>query len=223
MRTSIPSGDLSRYVARMLNNSLPDGVNHEKALKTVISVSLERVEHCFSQIHRKYYTQPDGCVFDHLHSDHMATLLYFLSNQSVMADYEPLGSKLAYLNKIMHGIDLYPHVQLPEVFLLLHPVGTILGRATYGNFLVVYQGVTVGATSIEYPIFGDGTVLFSGAKVLGAARSGNNVVFGANTMVIEGTIPDDSTVVGQHPFVRVHARTKSVREAFFGAPGPDAM
>lgn len=186
MRLSIPPPQLLGYVSAMLARNLPDNVNDEKALGLVMTSSLERVESCFSQIHRKYYEDSGVSVFDHLNSDHMATLFYFLSNESVSKGLEPLGFKFAYLNKMMHGVDLYPHVMLPEVFLLVHPLGTVLGRARYGNFLVVYQGVTVGATGNEYPYFGEGTVLFSGAKVLDAVRSGRNVVYGANSMVIGG-------------------------------------
>lgn len=218
MRLSIPSSDLAGYVSRMLDRGLPDGLTDNRALARIMTSGLERVEVCFSQIHRKYYDDRGDAVFDHLNSDHMATLLYFLSNQSIRQGLDSLGFKLAYLNKVMHGIDLYPHVLLPDVFLLVHPLGTVLGRATYGNFLVVYQGVTVGSTGTEYPTLGEGTVLFSGAKVLDAADSGRNVVFGANSMVIGGMIPDNSLVVGQFPSCRVLPRAESVQRTFFHSP-----
>lgn len=217
MKLSIAASELLGYVSVMLEGNLPDRVNDAQVLESILTTGLERVESCFSQIHRKYYEDADSPVFNHLNSDHMATLLYFLSNQSVVEGFDSLGYKLAYLNKVMHGVDLYPHVNLPEVFLLVHPLGTVLGRATYGNFLVVYQGVTVGSTGTEYPVFGEGTVLFSGAKVLDAVKSGRNVVYGANTMIIGGVVPPDSLVVGQFPSHRVLPRPESVQKAFFGA------
>ena len=216
MKFSIPSGQLLRNISVTLHRSLPDNVNEEEALKCIMAAGLERLECCFSQIHRKYYEDVGEPTFDHLNSDHMASLLYFLSNQAVVQGLDTLGFKLAYLNKIMHGLDLYPNVILPEVFLLIHPLGTVLGRATYGNFLVVYQGVTVGSTGTDYPFLGEGTVLFSGTQVLGPVKSGRNVVYGANSMVIGGEVPDNSLVVGRYPCHRVLARTESIHETFFG-------
>lgn len=114
----------------------------------------------------------------------------------------------------LNGLDLFPHVQMPDIFLLVHPVGTVLGRASYQDFLVVYQGVTVGTSSTEYPVFGRGTALWSGAKVIGGVSSGHNVIYAANALVTEGTIPDNSLVVGGFPH-RVIPRNHNIRVDFF--------
>ena len=46
--------------------------------------------------------------------------------------------KIYFLNKILNSIDIYYEVSLPNIFLLIHPVGTVLGRANYSDYLIVY-------------------------------------------------------------------------------------
>jgi len=59
----------------------------------------------------------------------------------------------------MHGIDLFYSVPMPDVFMLVHPVGTVIGKANFSNYLVVYQNCTIGADTDVYPNFGEGIVL----------------------------------------------------------------
>ncbi|MEO1122871.1 MAG: serine acetyltransferase [Cyanobacteria bacterium J06639_16] len=161
---------------------------------------MERIEKSFSKIQKKYYVKGGFSFFDHLNSDHFSAFLYFFSNTiwREVGD-SALPERLFYLNKIMNGIDLYYPVEMPEVFLLVHPLGTVLGRACYGNYLAVYQNCTIGAVTDIYPRFGEGVILYSRSSVLGDCNIGNNVVFGANSLVIDCNVPDNSLVVGQYP------------------------
>lgn len=98
------------------------------------------------------------------------------------------------LNRML-GVDLYYEVKLPRTLMLVHPVGTVLGRATYGEYLCVYQNVGVGSDlDGNRPKFGDGVVLFPGAKVLGNTVIGSNVFITANTVVQNCEIPDNMIV-----------------------------
>lgn len=100
-----------------------------------------------------------------------------------------------------HGCELFYEVDLPTEMRLVHPLGTVLGRATYADGLVAYQGVSVGSTvDGERPVFKGPCVLFPGARVIG------NVTVGANVWVQSGVtiqtfsrwpvinIPDDRVV-----------------------------
>lgn len=63
-----------------------------------------------------------------------------------------LADKVYYFTRVKFNMDIYPTRKLPERFLLVHPIGTILGDANYGNWLVLYQCVTVGGNpKLEYP------------------------------------------------------------------------
>jgi serine O-acetyltransferase len=111
-----------------------------------------------------------------------------------------------------HAIDLYYEVELPQHIRFVHPLGSVLGRATYGDYLVCYQNCGVGATlDGERPVLGDGVVLFPGVKVLGAARIGSNVFITANTVVEGCHIPDNSIVRG----AQITSTTRSVKDCFF--------
>lgn len=115
-------------------------------------------------------------------------------------------------NRAEHGVDLYYEVALPRHVVLVHPVGTVLGRATYGDYFVAYQNVGVGSTlDGSRPVFGEGVVLFPGAKVLGDAVVGSNCFITANTVVQGRTIPDNSIVIGTD----IIKTTRSVKAHYF--------
>ena len=214
--TSLTSAELAGYTSRLLENHLPDGKAVNLDLRSHVSVALDRLEYCFSRIRRKYYSVDGRVAFDHLNSDHMAAYLYFLGNTIWRENGDTdMSTRLFYLNKVMNGVDLYYSVPMPDIFLLVHPVGTVIGAATYGDYLVVYQNCTVGADSGVYPTFGEGTVLYSRTSVLGASVIGDNVVFAANSFIVNADIPSDSLVVGQFPTHRILPNGTSVRERLF--------
>jgi len=221
MRLSLPTAELERYVFRLIASHLPDGhVSHHEP-GVLFGRALERVEYCFSCINRKYYKTDGVVMFDHLNGDHMATLLYYFAN-TVWRESgdEGLPTKLFYVNKIMHGCDLYYSVAMPDVFLLVHPVGTVLGKARYGNYLVVYQNCTVGAVTDVYPTFGDGTILYSRSSILGDCQIGDDVVFAANALIVDTHVPSHTVVVGQYPDQRFEPNRRSVRQRCFDTEQP---
>ncbi|WP_278812302.1 serine O-acetyltransferase [Leyella stercorea] len=62
--------------------------------------------------------------------------------------------------------------------------------------MTIYQGCTIGGIHGKgAPVLGDGVVMYAGAKVVGKIKIGNNVVIGANAVVVED-IPDNAVVVG---------------------------
>jgi serine O-acetyltransferase len=86
---------------------------------------------------------------------------------------------------------------LPDIFLLLHVVGTVLGKATYANYLVVRQNCTIGALGYEYPVLGEKLILSAGASIIGGCRIGTNVMLGPGCTVMKEDIPDNSLVTRQ--------------------------
>jgi serine O-acetyltransferase len=220
MRTSLSRPDLEAYILRLIGSHLPDGYNcPNRALSSVFDSALDRVEYCFSHIHRKYYNEGTDFHFDHLNGDHMATLLYFFAN-SVWRDQQDveLATRLFYLNKILHALDLFYSVAMPDIFMLVHPVGTVLGNARYQDYLVIYQNCTVGAVTTTYPSFGIGTVLYSRSSILGDCKLGDDVIMAANSMVIDCEVPSSTVVVGQYPHNRFLSSKQSVKASCFDPP-----
>ncbi len=162
------------------------------------------------------YLNPNGTPQFRLdHSGCWSIFLYYLSN--VLKNTSG-GEKVYYLNKILHSVDWFCEIELPVHFMVEHPLGSVLGRANYGDFLLIYQGVSVGGNiskktgNIAYPTLGNNIIFFSDAKVLGDAHIGNNVIFSANAYVINDDIPDDSIVFGMSPNLIIKHEPEKVKE-----------
>lgn len=188
---------LSAYVAAQLDRFFPDGRPiTEEVITAFMSEALERTRLCFSGIAKKKFREGERVMFNYLHPDHYAMFLYLLSNTASRRDpAHPLAFRLFYLNKILHGLDVYPDTALPEVFQFMHPLGTILGQATYGNYFCIYQGCSVGCDEDGvFPVIGEHVVLYAGASVIGRCKIGDNVVIGANTMILHQDVPSNKIV-----------------------------
>ena len=216
MKLSLPSKALKAYVEATLDNQMPDG-NSSSIPDNIFSSSLERLDICFTGIRKKYYFD-DVATFSHLNSDQFCTLIYFISNESFSCQREDLAEKLFYLNKIMHGLDLFYSVKLPEIFLMVHPVGTVIGNAAYQNHSVFYQNVTIGSNPDgKYPVFSGPAIFFSGCSVIGDCLVGENVIFGANTFVLKSNIEANSLVTGQYNLnMKITPTAFSIKKDFFG-------
>ena len=209
---------LSSYVARQLSTYFPDGRSIQaQTLQPHMDEALERTRRCFSGIEKKKFREGDRVMFNYLHPDHYAMFLYLLSNTVSRRDRgDPLAFRLFYLNKVLHGIDVYHDTQLPEVFQFMHPVGTILGHAKYGNFFCVYQGCSIGSGEDDvFPELGDYVVLYAGSSVIGRSKVGSNVVVGTMALVLDRDIPDNKVVRGGAGEVVILDNARHVRERRF--------
>ena len=167
-----------------------------------------------SEMSTKYFLTSNEIKFNPLNSDHMAMFLYLLSRKIItkIGDLE-IADSVSYLNKIMHGIDVWHSVELPKNFIFIHPVGTILGRASYSDFIAVYQGVTVGSSNSNYPIFYGPVILYSNVSILGNCQIGQNSIIGANTLLIDKIIPPNSNVWNSKELV-VKPHFENVKQNF---------
>jgi serine O-acetyltransferase len=98
------------------------------------------------------------------------------------------------------GIDIHPGATIGQGFFIDHGTGVVIGgTAIVGNGVTIYQGVTLGGTSLQrkkrHPTICDNVVVGSGAAVLGDITIGENVKIGANSVVVKD-VPPNSTVVG---------------------------
>ncbi|MCF8003008.1 MAG: hypothetical protein K9L32_02185 [Chromatiaceae bacterium] len=164
-----------------------------------VRLSMDRVEFCFKKIRSPYYSNADGNpIFNHCHSDHMASLYALLAHILYENGNDLAAAKVFYLNKILHGFDCYYTVCLPSIFLLSHPLGTILGGgAEYSNYLMVSQNCTVGDNyDGNYPTLGEGVSLYCGASIIGGCNIGSNCAIGVGASLYKTDLPDDTIVHG---------------------------
>src|ERR1700676_4053300 len=101
--------------------------------------------------------------------------------------------------QILTGIELPCEVVVGRNFVIDHFGGIIIsGYAKFGNNCRIRCGVVVGLRHIEEkiaPIIGDNVDIGAGAKLLGPIKIGNNVLIGANAVVL-CDVPDNSIAVG---------------------------
>lgn len=97
------------------------------------------------------------------------------------------------------GIDIHPGAQIGESFVIDHGTGIVIGETSVvGKGVKIYQGVTLGALSVEkkaagtkrHPTVEDGVVLYSNATVLGGDTTiGHHSVIGGNVWLTESVPP----------------------------------
>ena len=102
--------------------------------------------------------------------------------------------------RFLTGIEIHPGAEIGHSLVIDHGMGVVIGEtAVVGNHVLIYQGVTLGGTSLHkikrHPTIGDRVVLGAGCKVLGDITVGEGSRVGANSVVIEN-VPAECTVVG---------------------------
>jgi serine O-acetyltransferase len=196
--SSLPIDQLAHLLVRQTDFAFPDGhpLRVDEMLPTLARVQA-RLEHCFSAINNKYFFDGQHAVFDHLHGDQYAAWLYFVSNQ-LHRDGAPASwsKKVFLLNKMMHGCDIFYEVDLPSIFLLVHPLGTVLGRGNYQDYFMAYQRCGIGSNHDVYPSLGRHVTLRPGSAVLGHCEIGDNVVIAAESLALDHSVPANSVYFG---------------------------
>ncbi|WP_291571681.1 transferase [Clostridium sp. UBA4548] len=196
MVLSLEIDELINYVNRQMYNLFPDG-NSGSILeyKKEFSTTIERLENCFKNIKNSNYCKDTVSYFNHLHSDQYTMFLWFLSN-TIWKSKGDLNvcNKLFYMNKSLNGFSCMYDTELPEIFLLLHTVGTVLGKGKYSNYFIATQGCTVGAHKGIYPKIGHNVSLLPNSSIVGDCSIGKNVSIGINATVYNTNIEDNTVV-----------------------------
>ena len=98
------------------------------------------------------------------------------------------------VGRFLTGVEIHPGATID------HGMGIVIGEtAEIGDDVMLYQGVTLGGTSLakvkRHPTIRDGVTVGAGAKVLGDIEIGRGSAVGANSVVVKD-VPDDSVVTG---------------------------
>jgi serine O-acetyltransferase len=178
---------LLAYVTAQCAHVVPDG--REAVFRTVadayIDEALERLHRC---INACAPWAPDE--FNVLQSSQHTIFLYYLSNTiwKRSGDTEA-PTRLFLMNKAFNGIDLFYEIAMPEVFYIGHSLGVVLAKATYGNYLVLYQNATVGRHKDQIPVIGERVVMYPGSAIAAGAVVEDDVVISQGTRVIGKHVP----------------------------------
>ena len=113
------------------------------------------------------------------------------------------------LVQIVTGIELPCEVQLGRNFVIDHSGGIVIsGYARFGDNCRIRNGVVVGLSRVDEPcapVIGNNVDIGAGAKLLGAITIGDNVLIGANAVVVRD-VPADSIAVGVPAVARPRVR-----------------
>ena len=112
-----------------------------------------------------------------------------------------LGRFMSQFGRWATGIEIHPGAKIGRCVFIDHGMGVVIGEtAEVGDGCTIYQGVTLGGTSLyrgakRHPTLGEGVVVGAGAKVLGGFKVGDGARIGSNAVVVK-EVPAGATVVG---------------------------
>ncbi len=117
------------------------------------------------------------------------------------------------------GMDIHPAARIGRHFFIDHGTGVVIGETCeIGNYVKLYQGVTLGALSFptdsdghvvrqekRHPTIEDRVVLYANATVLGGKTVvGHDSVIGSNVWITRSVEPN-TTVILEKPKLRMRA------------------
>jgi len=129
-----------------------------------------------------------------------ALLAYRISHWLKARGVPILPRVLSQVARWLTGVEIHPSAKIGTGFFIDHGMGVVIGEtAEIGDYVTLFQGVTLGGTGKErgkrHPTLGNHVVVGAGAKILGGITIGDNVKIGANSVVLKN-VPPNSTVIG---------------------------
>jgi len=157
-----------------------------------------------------------------------ALMFHRLAHGAWQRGWHWLGRFLSHAGRFFTGIEIHPGAVIGRRVFIDHGMGVVIGEtAEIGDDCTIYQGVTLGGTSLyrgtkRHPTLGRGVVVGAGAKVLGGFTVGEGAKIGSNAVVVK-PVPDGATAVGNPARIldpeRDAAREQKAEEIGFSAYG----
>lgn len=116
-------------------------------------------------------------------------------------DLKWLGRFTSHIGRWLTGIEIHPGAKIGRRVFIDHGFGVVIGEtAEVGDDCTIYQGVTLGGTSLSkgakrHPTLANGVIIGAGAQVLGAFTVGEGAKVGSNAVVVK-EVPAGATAVG---------------------------
>lgn len=189
----------------------PDTSAHSLALKVISSLpELKRL--LYTDIHaimRKDPAAGNEVEIILCYPSVKAMLHYRLAHLLFSMNIPYLPRIISELAHSQTGIDIHPGARIGEFFAIDHGTGVVIGETcVIGNYVTLYQGVTLGAKSFRYdeegvpmnvprhPIIEDNVTIYSNASVLGRITVGHDSIIGGNVWVTESVPPFSRIIQG---------------------------
>lgn len=130
-----------------------------------------------------------------------AIILHRWANRCWRHGFKWLGRFISHLARLVTGVEIHPGATIGRRVFIDHGFGVVIGEtAEIGDDCTIYQGVTLGGTSLNkgakrHPTLERGVIVSAGAKVLGAFTIGEGAKIGSNAVVVK-EVPAGATAVG---------------------------
>ena len=130
-----------------------------------------------------------------------AIVMHRWANTCWRAGFKWLGRFISHIARTLTGIEIHPGATIGRRVFIDHGFGVVIGEtAEVGDDCTIYQGVTLGGTSLtkgakRHPTLGRGAIIGAGAKVLGSFTVGEGAKVGSNAVVVKA-VPAGATAVG---------------------------
>lgn len=143
-----------------------------------------------------------------------AILLYRIAHEIWLLGVPFVPRLISQIARFLTGIEIHPGATIGRGFFIDHGMGVVIGETTeIGNWVMLYQGVTLGGTGKQrgkrHPTLEDDVIIGVGASVLGDIRVGHGARVGGGAVVMKD-VPPYSTAVG------VPARIVAARDPYTG-------
>jgi serine O-acetyltransferase len=130
-----------------------------------------------------------------------ALWMHRLSHVCWRANLRWLARYISNVSRFLTGIEIHPGATIGRRVFIDHGMGIVIGEtAEIGDDCTIYQGVTLGGTSLargtkRHPTLGKGVIVSAGAKVLGGFTVGDGARVGSNAVLLK-EVPPGATAVG---------------------------
>lgn len=145
-----------------------------------------------------------------------AIIMHRWANACWRRGFKWLGRFISHVSRALTGIEIHPGATIGQRVFIDHGFGVVIGEtADVGDDCTIYQGVTLGGTSLtkgskRHPTLERGVIIGAGAKVLGSFTVGEGAKVGSNAVVVKA-VPPGATAVG-NPARIVEKETQSARD-----------
>jgi serine O-acetyltransferase len=129
-----------------------------------------------------------------------AVWFYRLAHWLWESNLKLLARLISEMARSLTGIEIHPGAKIGRRLFIDHGMGVVIGETCeIGDDVLIYQGVTLGGTSLSkgkrHPTIGDGVMISAGAAVIGPVTIGRGSRIGAGAVVVSSA-PPYSTIVG---------------------------
>jgi serine O-acetyltransferase len=145
-----------------------------------------------------------------------ALVLHRLAHPLWNAGWHWLARWISHWGRFLTGIEIHPGATIGQRVFIDHGMGVVIGEtAEIGDDCTIYQGVTLGGTSLakgskRHPTLGQGVIVGANSQVLGGFTVGDGAKIGSGAVVTK-PVPAGATAVG-NPARVIQAEADALRE-----------